>query len=150
MKVLCCESGQKIETCFRRDLIDDAAPRASAGRYSGTKHGRLCMNLKCDVGSMTNGSSTGITVRDRSLGKFWQQLWTSVIQGERRQVKLFVDAGHFRRGRAHRGSILRKHGFLCHVFRCYGDVPQILYEVHNFGTCWAKVRNMLVRRLMQL
>lgn len=73
IEVLCCESGQKIETCFRRDLIDDAAPRASAGQYSGTKHGRLCMNLKCDVGSMTNGSSTGITVRDGSLGKFWQQ-----------------------------------------------------------------------------
>jgi hypothetical protein len=67
--------------------------------------------------------------------------------GGKGTVKLFVDAVHSRRGRARRGSVFCKHGFLCHVSRCYGDEPQILYELHNFGTGWVKVRNVLVRRL---
>jgi hypothetical protein len=64
-------------------------------------------------------------------------------------VKLFVDAVQ---------SLERvcqcKHGFSCRIARCYGDGPQIgrcsEYELHNFGTCWAKVRSLLIRRLMQL
>jgi len=44
-----------------------------------------------------------------------------------------------------------KHGFPLYVFGCYGDEPQmVLYELHKFGTCWGKVRNMVVRRLMRL
>lgn len=46
--------------------------------------------------------------------------------GEKETVKLFVDAVQFRRGLARRRTVLCKHRFLCHVFRCYGDEPQIV------------------------
>ena len=51
-----------MKTWFQRDLFAGAAPHASARRYTSTKHGKLCMIVKCDVEIMTNGSSTAITV----------------------------------------------------------------------------------------
>ena len=61
-----------MKTWFQRDLFAGAAPHASASRYISTKHGKLCMNAKCDVEIMTNGNSTAITVRDGSLVEFYQ------------------------------------------------------------------------------
>lgn len=68
---MCFEDGERDDLFAEEDWTEDAAPLASAGKYLGTQYGRLCMNVKCDVESMTNGSSTAITVRDRSSEKVW-------------------------------------------------------------------------------